>query len=269
MFSYLPPLTLHDAHSLWYPTLSGHSVPSSTAATGTHHHANPQQNRNSHPTVPVRTVLSILRSEEKALLQRKKNIERFGAAWLKPPGVTKTYQGILDEQAEREEQEAVAQREMAMLEAQAAAEEAEDGADVMDDGDDGAEERDLDDEIPDADQEENVDVDDGQAWEDEDGDDALPNEEGDGDYAGEEGETQVRDLDDDVPEGGSYQHTDTDIEDESSEDGADIARESLPAGVSRSGGLPSSVFGSSPNVQPRAAARRSGNLPRRGQGREN
>ena len=158
---------------------------------------------------------------------------------------------------------------MALLEAQAAAEEASDGAEALDDG---AEEHDLDDEIPDADQEENPELDDGQeAWEDEDGDDALPTEEGDGDYAGEEGDgdTEGRNLDDEVPEGGSYQHTDTDVEDESSEDGDSVARESLPAGMARSGGLGSSVFGSSPVVQGRGVGRRGGGLVGRGQGREN
>ena len=38
--------------------------------------------------------------------QRKLGIQRFGATWIKPPGFLKTYQGELDEKAEREEAEA-------------------------------------------------------------------------------------------------------------------------------------------------------------------
>src|SRR5690606_6186917 len=36
---------------------------------------------------------------------RKLQIQRFGATWIKPPGLAKTYQVILDEEAEREEEE--------------------------------------------------------------------------------------------------------------------------------------------------------------------
>ena len=134
MFASLPPLALHDvgspksrkpvllilsyadyfqAHSLWYPSLSAHShpTPSSTSANGTHHHANnPQQNRNAHPATPLRTILTTLRNDENALALRKANIRRFGAGWLKPPGVSKTLQGMRDEEVEKEEQEAVAAR---------------------------------------------------------------------------------------------------------------------------------------------------------------
>ena len=128
-------------------------------------------------------------------------------------------------------------------------------------------ERDLDEDIPDAD--------DGHEWIDEDGDDALPTEEGDGDYAEEggmvgEGDMQGRDLDEDVPEAGSYQHTDTDIEDESSDMDLGGGRISLPATrIENHGGslLGSSVFGSSPIAQS-SGSRRSDRFARR-IGREN
>jgi hypothetical protein len=52
----------------------------------------------------------VLRADENAIIARKLNIRRFGASWIKPPGVSKTLQGIDDERAEREEQEATALR---------------------------------------------------------------------------------------------------------------------------------------------------------------
>ena len=97
-------------------------------------------------------------------------------------------------------------------------------------------------------------------------------EEGEGDYAVPgmlEGE--VRDLDEDVPEAGSYQHTDTELEDESSvEEGASFA---IGAG---GGVLGRSVWGGSPvgvmaggydgpaGVERRRASRRSNGRSSRG-----
>ena len=60
--------------------------------------------------LPVRTALSILRADENIVAIRKQNIRRFGAGWLRPLGVGKTLQGMADENAEKEEQELVAQR---------------------------------------------------------------------------------------------------------------------------------------------------------------
>ncbi|KAL8781829.1 MAG: hypothetical protein Q9213_005831, partial [Squamulea squamosa] len=210
------------------------------------------------------------------------NIRRFGAGWLRPPGIPKTLQGMADEKAEREEQELVAQREQAMMDAQAAAEEeameqnggalraiegGEEGEMVDED-----DMRDLDDEVPDAGM-----VGEAEGWEssddEEDGDnvdegnqeieglgegeeisiavdaDVLvgqsftgAGEEGEGDY-GVPGmlEGEGRDLDEDVPEAGSYQHTDTEVEDESSvEEGG-----SFVVG-GREGVLGRSVWGGSP-----------------------
>ena len=128
------------------------------------------------------------------------------------------------------------------------------------------EERDLDDDIPEAD--------DGN-WIDDDGEDAMPTEEGDGDYAEDvppaqlAGDIEERDLDDDVPEAGSYQHTDTDLEDESSFDEEAFeapVRTAIPGNVS-AGVLASSAFGSSP-VENTAGRRSRGNTGR-GRGREN
>lgn len=150
-------------------------------------------------------------------------------------------------------------------------------------GEQGTEERDLDDEVPDADagedgyregygegygspwtDEEDLAEDEENAFEN--GRGGLPSMEveGDGDYAeGGEGE---RDLDEDVPEAGSYQHTDTELEDESS-DGGEIPVPSASFREVGNGGpggvLGSSVFGSSPALRVPRGARRSGSGPQR------
>lgn len=156
---------------------------------------------------------------------------------------------MADERAEREEQEAAAQREFALAEAQAAAEQEqlEREQDGMATGEGPELERDLDEEVPDAD-------DDGAAsdWVDDeqviDEDGIIPgmDDEGEGDYADEGG----RDLDDDVPEAGSYQHTDTEAEDESSDEDESPMTAFREVGNTPGGGvLGSSVFGSSPAVR--------------------
>ena len=107
------------------------------------------------------------------------------------------------------------------------------------------------------------------------------NDEGDGDYADQ------ADLDDDVPEAGSYQHTDTEVEDSSSVDEPlgpmgggdrrtaiempqDAVERSMRIGAvaGGSGVLGSSVFGSSPVVQMSYHSRRASGAGR-GRGREN
>ena len=49
--------------------------------------------------------LALLRQSENTIAQRKINIQRFGASWIRPPGVGKTYQAAMDEAIEREEHE--------------------------------------------------------------------------------------------------------------------------------------------------------------------
>ena len=145
-------------------------------------------------------------------------------------------------------------------------------------GEQGMEERDLDDEVPDADAGEEYGEGYGSPWTDEEdmaedeenafenGRSGLPSMEveGDGDYA--EGEEGGRDLDEDVPEAGSYQHTDTELEEDSS-DGGDIPVPSASfreVGNGGAGGvLGSSVFGSSPALRVPRGARRSGSGPQR------
>ncbi|KAL2054477.1 hypothetical protein ABVK25_005225 [Lepraria finkii] len=159
MFSSLPPLFPYDPHALWYPSLSPHPPPPPTP-TSNDNSNNPlspshQHHRNTHPSkTPQRTLLSILRTDENLVLHRKANIRRFGAGWLRPPGVGKTLQGMADERAEMEEVEGARAREFALAEAQAAAE-----ADALanaeglegEEGEGEMGERDLDDEVPDLD----------------------------------------------------------------------------------------------------------------------
>lgn len=172
-------------------------------------------------------------------------------------------------------------RELALAEAQAAAE-AEalangETVDGLDPDDDLA--HNLDDDVPDAEEEGGWIDDDEVDEEDEDSidDQALAemNNEGEGDYA------EQPDLDDDVPEAGSYQHTDTEMEDSSSVEeggGGRTAFETVQEAAERSvrmsaagggsGVLGSSVFGSSPVVQMSYQGRSQGGVGR-GRGREN
>ena len=101
-------------HTLWYPSLSTHPRPRSpsTSDTSLNPHSPTHQHRHVTNTLqnPQRTLLSILRADENLIAQRKQNIRRFGAGWLRPPGVAKTLQGMDDEKAEREEVESARAR---------------------------------------------------------------------------------------------------------------------------------------------------------------
>lgn len=140
--------------------------------------------------------------------------------------------------------------EEAQAEAAAAAE-----AEGEEDGD-GVDVRDLDEDIPEADDDN---------WEEVDDDDVgvnpaqLGNADGDDEISEpneQEDEQGARDLDADVPEAGSYQHTDTDVEDDS--DMEPISQSTLQTGRDF---MDSSAFGtSSPILQTRGMGRRSGNF---------
>jgi hypothetical protein len=232
--------------------------------------------------------LALLLADEEAILTRKQNVRLFGANWLRPPGVAKTYQARMDELTEKREQAEVARREQVMADLQAAEEERrqqaefqeqvraeEEAAVVTGEGEiggdgDGMVERDLDADVPDADalqdseEEEDSDEDDEDSEED-----AQSATEGEGDttrfndasllesslvggdilndgptrrfldaedaeldgraqdmrdlgFAPQPGDLgfgmEVRDLDDDIPEAGSYEHTDTEVEESTSEE---------------------------------------------------
>ncbi|KAI9661414.1 MAG: hypothetical protein M1831_003147 [Alyxoria varia] len=232
MLSSLPPIIPHDAHNLWSPAPSSiASRPPATPAGRATSRSEQQsrraaERRDGGQIGQQKSALELVRADEELLSYRKANIRRFGAGWLRPPGVPKTYQAMIDEAVERAEQEALARREAAINEAQAAAEEEARQQMAMDvDGGgvitgDGME-RDLDDEVPEA----NEDGDDEDEDEDEDEDDE---EEG---YSSDEAaQQQERDLDNSIPEAGSYQHTDTEVEDSttSDEDERNSPRPTIP-----------------------------------------
>jgi hypothetical protein len=209
-----------------------------------------------------RTALSALAADENLILQRKQNVQRFGANWIRPPGVAKTYQATMDEVAEREEQEILARREQQLLDYAAAQTEAQNRAQAEEGQDDemmdGA--RDLDDDVPEA--EDSVSE---ASEEDEDGSDVSEGE-GETHIHGQEGDMtfnedsfiegsmvagevehmlemeeaeiagvlqEERDLDDDIPEAGSYEHTDTDLDDTDTSE--DVAAAPSSAGRRSSG----------------------------------
>lgn len=241
-----PPPTTTAAHLRPAPTRN--TATRNTASTpGTTNTTAPQPHYNPH--------LHWVKAYEASHSRAKTNIARFGATWLRPAGCSKTLQAQEDEAAERAEQEEQERRQRGLAEA-VAAQEADERrrratGGVGDDGTmegvvvpglegqpaaigEGGEglgmERDLDDEVPEGDGQENVDMDEGDEEEDEDeedGDedadsseeeldnppDAVFDEEDEGGAV-----TMERNLDSDIPEAsGEYEHTDTDIEDETEE----------------------------------------------------
>ncbi|KAI0518429.1 Apc15p protein-domain-containing protein [Xylaria bambusicola] len=188
MFGLLPDLSPRDSHSLWY-TSSRNPFASYNAQDLRLGSQNPEQGHG-HPHGPnsnhrrgahliERSPLARLRADEQNLERRQHNVTNFGSAWLKPPGLPKTLHQLREERREAEEhQEALRREQLAQELAEAAEAEAAgagagegagDGttagggdADMMLDappgGDDGMDDvqldgaRDLDDEIPEADE---------------------------------------------------------------------------------------------------------------------
>lgn len=290
-------------HSLWLspphlrPYHDDSNPPSNSSPTIAQQQAQRrQQHSNSHAA--ARSSLVQLRADEEAIRKRKENIARFGSTWIKPPGISKTLQAETEERQEREEQEAMARREQNIMDMQAqqeleeARQRAQEQAQAEEAGE-VEEERNLDDEIPDADAE--GEEDDEDEDEDDDDDDATTTEgnltaadltfndesllEGsmldhdeevdeEQELAEQERYMQMEEaelngvaqdqadlgmegnLDDSVPEAGSYQHTDTELEDDSSEEEVD-----------------DSMTGPAPRMQVDFLARRSSALSRSGRSR--
>jgi hypothetical protein len=182
----------------------------------------------------ARSPLALLAADEHAIEQRKAAVRNFGAYWIRPPGLPKTLQAMTEEEAERLEQAEMERQERGLLDMQAQQqlEEARQRAaetEAQAEAGELEEERDLDDDIPDA-EHTTADI--------TFNEDSLLNgsqlestQENDEHYAeleeaelngaaqdeedlGLEGE---RNLDDSIPEAGSYQHTDTEEEDTDSE----------------------------------------------------
>ncbi|PNS13862.1 hypothetical protein CAC42_1353 [Sphaceloma murrayae] len=163
-----------------------------------------QAQRRQQPTTNPFSPLALLKADEDAIRKRKENIARFGSTWIKPPGISKTLQAETEERAEREEQELLARREQMMLDMQARQEEEERRARVAAEGEGEETGRDLDDEVPDAEEVEDLDDDD----DDDESESEVESEEDDGDGMDrdldadvQDGSAMDRDLDGSVPEG--------------------------------------------------------------------
>ncbi|KAI1428511.1 Apc15p protein-domain-containing protein [Xylaria sp. FL1777] len=189
MFALLPDLSPRDSHSLWYtssrnPLSSSNtqdarlSSPHQEHIHGHGHPHGPNSNHRRGAQLIERSPLARLRADEQNLERRQHNVTNFGSAWLKPPGLPKTLHQLREERREAEEhQEALRREQLAQELAEAEAEAAGAAADgdagagamiaggdldvMLDappDGDDGMDDvqldgaRDLDDEIPEADE---------------------------------------------------------------------------------------------------------------------
>ncbi|CAL5872309.1 uncharacterized protein PFLUO_LOCUS6570 [Penicillium psychrofluorescens] len=197
----LPFITPHGSHELWvgssqpYRSSSPHigpgdQVPSHlsrrNAQTNTAHHRGFMPSRGAN-------TLSTLVIEERTLRARKQNIASFGYSWIRPAGCAKTMLGMKEAEAEREEALAAAEAEMAAQgegmvddETGILRPEGEEGVEEEEEGQ--GMERDLDDEIPDADADAEGLIEEGEEGLEEEN---IPDEEG----------YMERDLDDDIPEG--------------------------------------------------------------------
>lgn len=156
-----------QSHSLWYtssraPILGG--LPDGPDAHHHHHghHGPQQQQQQQHPhsarqrgQILERTALARLAADEAYMQRRRVSVQNYGSTWLKPPGLPKTLHQMREEKREQEEHaEAMRREQLAQELAEAEAEAAGAGEDeeAMDDVQlDGA--QDLDEEIPDADDE--------------------------------------------------------------------------------------------------------------------
>ncbi|KAI1278602.1 Apc15p protein-domain-containing protein [Xylaria sp. FL0933] len=221
MFALLPDLSPRDSHSLWY-TSSRNPLSSSNAQDARlsnqnhehgHGHNHPHGANANHrrgAQLIERSPLARLRADEQNLERRQHNVTNFGSAWLKPPGLPKTLHQLREERREAEEhQEALRREQLAQELAEAEAEAANAGAgadagagaggdqdmmlDAPPDGDEGMDDvqldgaRDLDDDIPEADE-----ADFGFSDNDEDDDD---DEEEDEDDEDEDDEDEDEDAD--------------------------------------------------------------------------
>lgn len=244
----LPLLQPHEQHSIFLrPTYRPRSVSPPPTTTTTANGANAQlthrerqkrdEERKQHH---ARSPLALLSADEAAIEARKAAVRNFGAHWIRPLGISKTLQTMNEEELERQEQAELERQERGLLDMQAqqqlaeAQQQAADTA-VADGAGEGEGERDLDDDIPEAEASaadvtfnEDSMVEGSQIEQDPEPD---PDQDQDEQYAEMEeaeltgaardeedlGIDMERDLDDSVPEAGSYQHTDTEIEDSDSE----------------------------------------------------
>ncbi|KAK6361679.1 hypothetical protein TWF730_005393 [Orbilia blumenaviensis] len=208
----LPMLTPRDTQSLWYtPSHTfGYTVPpkptsaplqsTQTPPAAANQHSHHQQFRAQRDATRSAlaaygpSALQQLAIDEDAVEKRKLHIARFGATWIKPPGMMKTLQGVIDEELEKAEQLA--------MEGETTVDE---GGFVQDVNMVGGEPIEMGGEV-DGEEDEGED-----GGEDEEGDDLEVGEEG----LMEEGEV---DLDADIPEADSTGWSEEEEEDEEEEE---------------------------------------------------
>ncbi|KAJ5928055.1 hypothetical protein N7466_007011 [Penicillium verhagenii] len=228
----LPFLIPRDSHELWFgasqPYRATESQQPHTDAGANPARRNGNTTNNHRAFMPSRSPangLSALAMEERALRARKQNIATFGYSWIKPAGCPKTMLGMKEEEAEREEALAAAAAELnaeGLMEDDMALTQGEEGEEEQ------GMERDLDDEIPDADAEGLV----------EEGEEGLED-----DQVVDEESYMERDLDDEIPEGysddgyeesGLYEQDDEDFDNQPDLD-AEIpeGEEGMSEGMSR------------------------------------
>ncbi|KAK1912505.1 hypothetical protein P3342_010108 [Pyrenophora teres f. teres] len=235
MFS-LPMIAPRPDASLWPSHNTTHtdfSESSHSPPNTSHGHRRPTSHHGPHHN--QNASLSALTADENTIAQRKINVCRFGAGWLRPPGVTKTLQQIRDEELEKEEQEMMQRREQVMLDLAAAQqdaanEEERERGEREEEAGEGEAEVDLDDDVPEA--QSNSSESESESGSSSEKKKKEKREVRKAKRRMEEAEMagvlqDERDLDDDVPEAGSYEHTDSELEDSS-----DIDNSALPPGLS-------------------------------------
>ncbi|KAG9244252.1 hypothetical protein BJ878DRAFT_507128 [Calycina marina] len=139
----LPTLAPQDSHTLWYST-SAQTQPAPNPSTSN----STTQTRRQHGVPP--SQLALLRAAEAQVIARKHNIKNYGNSWIKPPGVAKTLFQRNEEKREAEEH-AEAMRRDALAAELAQAELAEQEAQMRMSEDMEGGERDLDEDVPEAD----------------------------------------------------------------------------------------------------------------------
>ena len=188
-----------------------------------------------------RSLFTQLLFDENKQAQRNANIRNFGASWIRPPGIQKTYQAMVDEEKELREQEALAAREQQLLDLAAAQQDAVNAEAREENGEEDIEdERDLDEDVPEADGSESelsaseTENEGTEGGVDESRADVTFNEDSfiEGSMVEERVEQllameeasmegsllEEHDLDDDIPEAGDYEHTDSSLMDSSDDD---------------------------------------------------
>ncbi|KAH6999785.1 Apc15p protein-domain-containing protein [Ilyonectria destructans] len=180
MFTTLPDFTPRDSHSLWYRSSRSPLTP--PGPVDNHHHGDPHSHHHgsNHSRqrghALERSALARLAADEQYMQRRRLNVQNYGSGWLRPPGVPKTLHQLREEKREQEEHQEAMRREQLAQELAEAEAEANPENGMMDDVQlDGA--QDLDDEIPDADDEFGLHDDDDDDDEEEDEDD-LDEDEG-------------------------------------------------------------------------------------------